>query len=117
MKIGIVTVQDSNNFGSFLQAYALQFTLHQFGHEVVFIRSRSKKYIKDLFFRTRPIKREYLHLFKFAKENWNGWKKFQRFQKEQKCFRVFSDYLHLMKRWKLEYAPKAPEEEWHPLFL
>lgn len=41
----------------------------------------------------------------------------RRFQKaEQKCFRVFSDYLHLMKRWELEYAPRAPEEEWHPLF-
>ena len=109
MKIGIVTVQDSNNFGSFLQAYALQFTLHQFGHEVVFIRSRSKKYIKDLFFRTRPIKREYLHLFKFAKENWNGWKKFQRFQKEQKCFRVLDSY----KDEKLDLVILGSDEIWN----
>lgn len=92
MKIGIVTVQDSNNFGSFLQAYALQFILQKLGHEVVFIRSRSKQYIRSLFYRIRPSKRECLHLFRFTKDNWNGWKKYQRFQAEQKCFRVIDNY-------------------------
>lgn len=92
MKIGIVTVQDSNNFGSFLQAYALQSILQKLGHEVVFIRSRSKQYIKHLFYRVRPSKRECLHLLRFAKENWEGWKKYQRFQAEQKCFRVLDYY-------------------------
>ena len=37
MKIGIVTVQDSNNFGSFLQAYALQAYLKSLGHDVKII--------------------------------------------------------------------------------
>jgi hypothetical protein len=41
-----------------------------------------------------------------------------RFQKAiQKCFRVFTEYLHLLKRWANEFAPKSPDEEWHPLFV
>lgn len=92
MKIGIVTVQDSNNFGSFLQAYALQTVLQDMGHEVVFIRSRSKKYIKRIFYRVRPEKREVLHLSEFIRTNWQGWRKYQRFQKEQECFRVIDNY-------------------------
>jgi len=49
MKIGIVSVPDAANFGSFLQAYCLQITLQKLGHEVYFIRTRSKKYINNLF--------------------------------------------------------------------
>ena len=42
----------------------------------------------------------------------------QRFRElEQKCFRVLSDYLHLLKQWEQEYAPKTAEETWHPLFV
>ncbi|MGN0335137.1 MAG: polysaccharide pyruvyl transferase family protein [Lachnospiraceae bacterium] len=92
MKIGVVTVQDSNNFGSFLQAYALQTVLQEMGHEVVFIRSRSKEYIRRLFYRVRPEKREVLHFLGFVNANWQGWKKYRRFQKEQKCFRVIDHY-------------------------
>ena len=33
------------------------------------------------------------------------------------CFRVLSDYYHLLRRWKRDYAPKRPEEAWHPLFV
>ena len=36
---------------------------------------------------------------------------------EQKCFRVLSDYLHLLKAWEQEYAPKTADEVWHPLFV
>lgn len=32
------------------------------------------------------------------------------------CFKVLSDYLHLLKEWKIEYAPKDESEEWHPYF-
>ena len=92
MKIGIVTVQDSNNFGSFLQAYALQTVLQEMGHEIVFIRSRSKKYIRRLFYHIRPEKRDLLHLPRFVCTNWHGWKKYRGFQKEQKCFRVIDHY-------------------------
>ena len=109
MKIGIVTVQDSNNFGSFLQAYALQFVLQKLGHEVVFIRSRSKQYIKHLFYRVCPSKRECLHFLRFAKENWEGRKKYQRFQAEQKCFRVLDNY----KDEKLDLVILGSDEIWN----
>ena len=40
----------------------------------------------------------------------------QRFcRMERYCFRVLSDYYHLLRRWKRDYAPKMPEEAWHPL--
>ena len=38
-------------------------------------------------------------------------------QAEQKCFRVLCDYLRLLERWKEEYAPKQPEDDWNPLFV
>lgn len=92
MKIGIVTVQDSNNFGSFLQAYALQYVLKNYGHNVYFVRTRSKKYIKNLFFHIKPNKNDLRHIFTYIKNNYKGWKKYQKFQKEQECFDVVDDY-------------------------
>ena len=42
----------------------------------------------------------------------------QRFrQTEQHCFRVLCDYLHLLERWKTEYAPQPQDAVWHPLFV
>ena len=42
----------------------------------------------------------------------------QRFRRmERYCFRVLCDYRNLLRRWKRDYAPKTPEEEWHPLFV
>ncbi len=42
----------------------------------------------------------------------------QQFLKETKhCFMVFSDYLYLMKHWKVKYAPKIDNTEWYPLFV
>lgn len=32
------------------------------------------------------------------------------------CYAVLSDYLHLLKKWKIEYAPKDKNKEWHPYF-
>ncbi|MCD8365733.1 MAG: hypothetical protein LUC83_07995 [Clostridiales bacterium] len=37
-------------------------------------------------------------------------------QAEQRCFRVYSDYLHFLEDWKVMYAPKPEDEVWHPLF-
>ena len=37
-------------------------------------------------------------------------------EEESRCFRVFSDYRHLLKRWQQEYAPQSEQEHWHPLF-
>ena len=36
---------------------------------------------------------------------------------ERYCFRVLSDYYHLLRRWKRDYAPKTPDEDFHPLFV
>lgn len=42
----------------------------------------------------------------------------QQFQRmERHCFKVLSDYYHLLRRWKKEYAPRQPDKEWHPLFM
>lgn len=38
-------------------------------------------------------------------------------QAEEHCYRVLSDYYHLLRRWKEEFAPVTAEEEWNPLFL
>ena len=41
----------------------------------------------------------------------------QKFKRmERHCFRVLSDYYHLLRRWKEEYAPRQPDEVWHPRF-
>ena len=36
---------------------------------------------------------------------------------EQRCFRVLSDYYHLLKKWEIGYAPSIDDETWHPLFV
>ncbi len=36
---------------------------------------------------------------------------------EQKCYRVLSDYFHLLRQWERAYAPKPENETWHPLFV
>ncbi len=34
------------------------------------------------------------------------------------CYRVLCYYLHLLEQWKIEYAPRADQnEDWHPLFV
>lgn len=41
----------------------------------------------------------------------------QKFRRmERHCFRVLSDYCHLLRRWKEEYASRQPDEVWHPRF-
>lgn len=37
-------------------------------------------------------------------------------QGEQHCYRVLTDYYHLLRKWETQYAPKQSDEEWHPLF-
>ena len=42
----------------------------------------------------------------------------QRYQQEEnRCYKVLSDYFHHLRTWKQQYAPKQPEDEWHPLFV
>ncbi|EJW90190.1 DNA primase (bacterial type) [gut metagenome] len=42
----------------------------------------------------------------------------QKYQKEENhCYKVLSDYFHLLNDWERQYAPQQPEDEWHPLFV
>ena len=36
---------------------------------------------------------------------------------EMLCFRVLTDYLHLLEDWKVRYAPKTPDAEWDDRFV
>lgn len=38
-------------------------------------------------------------------------------QAVHQCYRVYCDYLHLLRKWRADYAPRSPSEEWHPLFV
>lgn len=35
---------------------------------------------------------------------------------EDHCFKVLIRYLHLLKEWKIKYAPKDMDDEWHPYY-
>jgi len=67
MKIGILTVPFNNNYGGFLQAYALKTVLNGMGHEVLFI-NRQRNPSKSLKFRVYRLLVK-LHLIKDYLEN------------------------------------------------
>ncbi len=33
---------------------------------------------------------------------------------KNRCFRILTDYLHLLMAWRTDYAPHSPEEAYHP---
>ena len=42
----------------------------------------------------------------------------QKYQGEEtQCYKVLTDYFHLLREWESEYAPKQPDDVWHPLFV
>ena len=42
----------------------------------------------------------------------------QKFREDrQRCYRVLSDYYHLLKKWEIDHSPRTPEEEPHPRFV
>ena len=36
---------------------------------------------------------------------------------KNRCFRILSDYLHLLMAWRKDYAPHSPDEAFHPRFV
>lgn len=38
-------------------------------------------------------------------------------EEEMFCFRVLTDYLHLLEDWKVQYAPKTPDEPYDDRFM
>lgn len=42
----------------------------------------------------------------------------QKYQREEnQCYKVLTDYFHLLRDWESRYTPKQPDDEWHPLFV
>ncbi|MCC8162624.1 MAG: polysaccharide pyruvyl transferase family protein [Lachnospiraceae bacterium] len=54
MKIAVVTVYDGLNYGSYLQAFAMQSCLEALGHEVVFVQRMTEEENLALFTTNRP---------------------------------------------------------------
>ena len=50
MNIGVVTVYNSSNCGSYLQAFGMKTFLESQGHNVSFIMTRNPNYVKSLFY-------------------------------------------------------------------
>lgn len=86
MKIGIATVHDSNNYGSFLQAYALQEVLEKMGHEVYFAKTRDKKFIEAIFVPKLLQKKTVRHPIQMIRDRRNGKRKRDAFFSDQKLF-------------------------------
>lgn len=38
-------------------------------------------------------------------------------EQQTRFFRAYSEYFHLLDKWKVEYAPKIEDDDWHPLFV
>lgn len=38
-------------------------------------------------------------------------------QAEKHGYRVLSEYYHLLRQWRTEYAPQPGDTDWHPLFV
>lgn len=97
MKIGIVTVHDSNNYGSFLQAYALQEVCRDMGHEVYFVQTRGKTFVKSTFIPEISFGKLFRHPKSTLKNYWNGILKWKAFLSDQKIFReIHSEELDQM---------------------
>lgn len=84
MKIGIITVPDAANFGSFLQAYSLQIILEKLGHDVCFIDGWDSEYVRKLYDNWIPKKRHLKHPFIFIGKNLFWKKERQYFLEDQK---------------------------------
>ena len=55
---------------------------------------------------------------KVMQKNQNRKSEAQRLRENEKlCFSALMEYMKLLQEWKLLYAPRTPEETWHPHFI
>ena len=55
---------------------------------------------------------------KVMQEKQNRKSEAQRLRENEKlCFSALLEYMKLLQEWKRLYAPRTPEEEWHPHFI
>ena len=108
MKIAIMTVPFNNNYGGYLQAFALKYVLRAWGHEVIFIirrrnrirPNRWRNLIKYLLHRDsfcqfkyeRQIRKLSIHTSKFERKYLKPWtKEFYNTQSLRKCRTMNAD--------------------------
>lgn len=105
MRVGIVTVYDSANYGSYLQAYALKTTLEEMGHIVFFIKVRSEKEVRKLFFGTKREWKKYLTNYV------ENYKKYQKFLEDRIEFREIE--LEDVNEKNIDYVLYGSDEIWN----
>lgn len=81
MKIGVITVYNSCNYGSYLQAYALKQVLNEMGHEVYHIKIKTEKEFRQGFYKYPVTRRSLSHPVEEFQKYQFGIKKFDLFQK------------------------------------
>lgn len=74
MNIAVITVPDSSNCGSFLQAFAMKTFLESYGHHVTFIKTRSSKYVRQLFYTPSLLIRSIIKWPVIGYKRWLFWK-------------------------------------------
>ena len=97
MKVRIVSVPDSSNFGSFLQAYALSEIVRSFSNDVFFEKTRDDKYIKNLFINKKAALRIVL------KDPIFGISKVLYLKKQYKVFREEWDKHFIIKKGNADF--------------
>lgn len=109
MNIGVITLYDSNNFGAFLQAYALKKVLEQNGHNVYHIKFRPDSKSKRLFYRIRPCKADILHPINYVIKLAFNKKKYKIFTGERKEFNI----IDIKEENKLDLVILGSDEIWN----
>lgn len=105
MKIAIVTVYDGPNFGSFLQAYALQEFLKEKGHEVFFVQRMSAEETLSLFTTNKPSTECGL-----LRKIWRKLKEMKNRNKEKNSHKYFhKQFAYFTNAWK-EFKIISPDD-------
>ena len=92
MNIAVITPFDYPNLGAYLQAYCLKMKLEELGHNVYHIPTRSKDFVRRLYYKDKPTrKKEKLFRLTFEKNKRFGKRKYAQFAEDLKEFRVVED--------------------------
>lgn len=86
MRIAVVTVHDSANCGSFLQAYALKNILENDGHSVYFVRTRNAEYVRSLYYSFKLSGEWIKHPISCLRRYMYGKRKYRLYCNEGRCF-------------------------------
>lgn len=122
MKIGVVTVHDSSNLGSFLQAFSMQELIKQHGDDPVIIKTRSSFTTFCLYLgynnarAVRSLKRFLFFLLQCTRDISNLKKRYQKYKKYKKDWDKFEQIISVSKantRIKLDVLLLGSDEIWN----